>query len=138
MTSQEETIKTVKTFIKNNPYPKYEKVVEILISIPRAVPIANLKQEVFNMISEYGRDNHEWMKEIYENIMDEKVIKENGKKINNRGGQVAMVENYYVIVHILGDKTDELKMKHDEVVEILYPIKTQISQCWDGIGEWRH
>ena len=100
MTSQEETIKTVKTFIKNNPYPKYEKVVETLISIARAVPIANLKQEVFNMISEYGRENHEWMKEIYENIMDEKVIRENGKKINNRGGKVAMVENYYLIVNI--------------------------------------
>ena len=74
----------------------------------------------------------------YENIMDEKVIKDNGKQINSRGGKVAMVENYYVIVNILGDKTDELKMQHDEVVEILYPIKTQISECWHGIGEWRH
>ena len=49
-----------------------------------------------------------------------------------------MVENYYVIVNILGDKTEELKMKHDEVVETIYPIKTQISECWHGIGEWRH
>ena len=138
MSETEKTVKKVKSFIKNNPYPKYEEVIETLNSIARAVPIDNLKQEVFNMISEYGRENHKWMKEIYENIMDEEVIKENGKKINNRGGKVAMVENYYVIVNILGDKTDKLKMKHDEVVEILYPIKTQISECWHGIGDWKH
>ena len=138
MSETEKTVKKVKSFIKNNPYPKYEEIIETLNSIARAVPIDNLKQEVFNMISEYGRENHKWMKEIYENIMDEEVIKENGKKINNRGGKVAMVENYYVIVNILGDKTDKLKMKHDEVVEILYPIKTQISECWHGIGDWKH
>ena len=138
MSETEKTVKKVKSFIKNNPYPKYEEVIETLNSIARAVPIDNLKQEVFNMISEYGRENHKWMKEIYENIMDEEVIKENGKKINNRGGKVAMVENYYVIVYILGDKTDELKMKHDDVVEILYPIKTQVSECWHGIGDWKH
>ena len=138
MSETEKTVKKVKSFIKNNPYPKYEEVIETLNDMARAVPIDNLKQEVFNMLSEYGRENHKWMKEIYENIMDEKLIKENGKKINNRGGKVAMVENYYVIVNILGDKTEKLKMKHDEVVEILYPIKTQISECWNGIGEWKH
>ena len=138
MSETEKTVKKVKSFIKKNPYPKYEEVVETLVNIARKVPNDNLKQEVFNMISEYGRENHKLMKEIYENIMDEKVIKENGKKINSRGGKVAMVGNYYVIVNILGDKTDKLKMKHDDVVEILYPIKTQISECWHGVGEWRH
>ena len=138
MSETEKTVKKVKSFIKNNPYPKYEEVIETLNDMARAVPIDILKQEVFNMLSEYGRENHKWMKEIYENIMDEKLIKENGKKINNRGGKVAMVENYYVIVNILGDKTEKLKMKHDEVVEILYPIKTQISECWNGIGDWKH
>ena len=138
MSETEKTVKKVKSFIKNNPYPKYEEVIETLNDMARAVPIDILKQEVFNMLSEYGRENHKWMKEIYENILDEKLIKENGKKINNRGGKVAMIENYYVIVNILGDKTEKLKMKHDEVVEILYPIKTQISECWNGIGDWKH
>ena len=63
MSETEKTVKKVKSFIKNDPYPKYEEVVETLISIARPVPTANSKQEVFNMISEYGRENHEWMKE---------------------------------------------------------------------------
>ena len=61
MSETEKTFKKVKSFIKKNPYPKYEEVVETLINIARKVPNDNLKQEVFNMISEYGRENHKLM-----------------------------------------------------------------------------
>ena len=90
------------------------------------------------MLSEYGTPNHKWMKEIYEKIMNEQLIKQNGIKINNRGDKVAMVYTYQVLYHFFIYKIRKSKMKHDEAAEILYPIKTQSSQCWDGIGEWRH
>ena len=138
MSKIEDTITKVKWFINNNPYPKYEEVVEILISIAREANCEYSRKSAFNMISEYGRPNHDWMQEIYNNIMDEQIIKENGKKINDRGDKLAMVNNYYVLLHIIDYKIHKLEVKCDATVDILYPMKTQVSQCWDGIGEWRH
>ena len=53
--SQEEKqkdIKKMKKFIENNPYPKYESVMNII----------EKDKDYFNMFSEYGTPNHEWMK----------------------------------------------------------------------------
>ena len=109
---------------------------ELLLTHARKTKSEYARREVLNMISEYGRPNHEWVKEIYENIMDEKLIKENGQKINERGDKVAMVYNYEVLCYFLCYTTD-LKVKCNAVVDIYYPIKTQISECWHGIGEWK-
>ena len=138
MSKMENVIDKVKSFIKNNPYPNYEEVMELLITHARETKSEYARRETLNMISEYGRHNHEWMKEIYENIMDEKLIKENGEKINERGDKLAMVYNFDVLCYVLCYKTDRLKIKCNAVVDIYYPIKTQISECWHGIGEWRH
>ena len=101
MTKMENVIDKVKSFTKNNPYPKYEEVMELLLTHARETKSEYSRREILNMISEYGRPNHEWMKEIYENIMDEQLIKENGKKnINERGDKVAMVCNYDVFCAI--------------------------------------
>ena len=67
-----------------------------------------------------------------------KLIKENGEKIYNRGGALVMQSNYYTIIEILKDMFENKDMKHDERVEVLYPIKEQINDSWDGVGEWRH
>ena len=136
MSKVENVIDKVKSFVKNNPYPNYEEVMELLLTHARETKSAYARRETLNMISEYGKHNHEWMKEIYENIMDEKLIKENGKKINERGDKVAMVYNYDVLCYVLCCKTDKLKC--NAVVDIYYPIKTQISECWNGTGDWRH
>ena len=133
--------KIVKKFIKKNPYPEYNDVVKMLMKNFNEYRESDDKEfaiHYLNLFSEYGQPDHEWMKEIYENIMDEKLIKTNGEKIYNRGGALVMQSNYYTIIEILKDMFENKNMKHDERVEILYPIKEQISDCWNGVGEWRH
>ena len=49
-----------------------------------------------------------------------------------------MQSNYYTMIEILKDMLQNKDMKHDERIEIFYPIKEQINDCWDGVGEWRH
>ena len=133
--------KIIKQFINKNPYPEYNDVVKILMK--NFNEYLERDDEAFathyqDLLSEYGEPNHEWMKEIYENIMNEKLIKANGEKIYNRGGAIVMQTNYYTFIEILKDMFENKNMKHDERVEILYPIKEQISECWNGVGEWRH
>ena len=133
--------KIIKKFIKNNPYPEYNDIVKMLTKNFNEYRKSDDKVfaiHYLNLFNEYGQPNHEWMKEIYENIMNEKIIKANGEKIYKRGGALVMQSNYYTIVEILKDMFENKNMKHDERVEILYPIKEKISECWHGIGEWKH
>ena len=133
--------KIVKKFIQNNRYPEYNDIVKMLKKNFNKYRESDDKEfaiHYLNLFSEYGQPNHEWMKEIYENIMNRKLIKTNGEKIYNRGGALVMQSNYYTLIEILKDMFEDKGMKHDERVEILYPIKEKISECWNGVGEWRH
>ena len=75
---------------------------------------------------------------IYETILNEELIQTNGEKIYNRGGSLVMQANYYTFIEVLKDMIENTDMKHHERIEIFYPIKERINDCWDGVGEWRH
>ena len=133
--------KIIQKFIKKNPYPEYNDVTKMLkknFNEYRESDDREFGIHYLNLVSEYGQPNHKWMKEIYENRMNEKLLKANGEKMYNRGGALVMQSNYSTVIEILKDMLENKDMKNDERVEILYPIKTQISECWNGIGEWRH
>ena len=72
---RQKDVKKMKKFIENNPYPEYDKVIDII----RKDKI--FRKEFMDMSSEYGTHNHQWMKEIYENIMDKEIVKQNGEFI---------------------------------------------------------
>ena len=130
--------KFVKKFIKKNPYNEYNDVVKMLKKKFNEYRESDDKEfaiHYLNLFSDYGTPNHEWMKEIYENIMKEKLTKTNGEKIYKRGGAFVMQSNYYTIIEILKDMFENTDMKHDEPIEILYAIKEQINDCWDGVRE---
>ena len=121
--------KIVKKFIQNNTYPEYNDVVKMLTKNFNEYRERGDKEfaiHYLNLFSEYGQPNHEWMKEIYENITNEEIIKANGEKIYNRGGALVMQSNYYTIIEIMKDMFENKNMKHDERVEILYPIKEKL------------
>ena len=70
--------KIVKKFIKNNPYPEYNDIVKMLTKNFNECRESNDREfaiHYLNLFSEYGTPNDEWMKEIYENITDEKINK---------------------------------------------------------------
>ena len=60
----EQDRKIILRFIKDNPYPSYKQVVDIIKNDK------TMEEIYLDMIAEYGEQNHQWIKEIYENIME--------------------------------------------------------------------
>ena len=119
-------------FVIENPYPEYEEVIKI---------IKNEDHRMYlDMFAEYGMDNHKWMKDIYENILEKEIVRKNGDLINERGDKTAMVYNYYTILSVVNHflRKAKRKMKEDDIIFIQYNFKDIISSYWDGIGDWRH
>ena len=54
-------------FVIENPYPKYEEVIKIIKNEDHRMYV--------DMFAEYGKKNHKWMKEIYENILEKEIVK---------------------------------------------------------------
>ena len=119
-------------FVFENPYPKYEEIIKITKNEDHRMYV--------DMFAEYVKDNHKWMKEIYENILEKEIVKKNGELINERGDKTAMVHNYYTILSVVNHflRKAKHKMKEDDIMFIQYDFKDIISSYWDGIGDWRH
>ena len=75
---RQKDVKMMKKFIEKYPFPEYDKVVDIF----RWDKI--LGKDFMDMSSEFGTDNHQWMKGIYENIMDKGIVKQNGQFISKK------------------------------------------------------
>ena len=72
----EQDRKIILGFIKDNPYPSYKQVIEIIKNDK------TMEDIYLDMSAEYGEQNHQWIKETYENIMKEELVKHNGNSIN--------------------------------------------------------
>ena len=136
---EEKVIKKIKTFTKKNAYPSYEFVENMLLSKAKKWKDKGemeLKFHYLMMNSEYGHNNHNLMKEIYENIENEELIKRNGEKIYTRGGMQTMVYNSTAFIEIIIYLINEKAKTKFEQNELYYKMKLQLNECWDGIGEW--
>ena len=69
------------------------------------------------------------MKEMYENLTDEDIIKDCGKKLNRDGKFNAMIINHYILPGAIRKLNRE-----DSPVDGQMRI---IEFWWDGIGEWK-
>ena len=91
----EQDRKIILSFIKDNPYPSYEQVIEIIKN-------EKTMEDIYpDMFAEYGEQNHQWIKEIYENIVKEELVKHKGNSINERGGMTTLHFNYYTLISVL-------------------------------------
>ena len=119
----------LRKFVRNNPYPSYNFVANELI----------LKQEKnFDQFSEYGTPNHDWIKEIYENLFDDEIVKKNGQYIYERGDTKTLHHNHQTLLLVLNHLLDKQKsMSYDDKVLIFLNFKQIVSNRWDGIGRWR-
>ena len=119
----------IRMFIRKNPYPSYNFIIKELI----------LKNKEFDQFSEYGEPNHECMKEIYENILNDEIIKDNGKAIYERGGFYTLQCNYHTLIdvlrHLIYQNED---MDDNQRMVVFSNFKFIVSKRWEGIGEWRH
>ena len=131
----EQDRKIILRFVKDNPYPSYKQVVG---TIKNGRAIEGIYPDVF---AEYGEQNHQWIKEIYnnENIMKEELVKYNGNSIDERGGMTATQFNYYTLISVLRYLMQQrAAMKDYDVTLIWYNIRNILSSSWNNIGEWKH
>ena len=105
-------------------YPPYRAVCELL---------SRVKQ--INLYAEYSAVNHAYLKIIWDNIDDEHIIITIGENINHTGGYIALLASYYTLLHIMRPL---LNTNHEKYIQSWSDIKTSVSKCWDGVGEWRH
>ena len=129
---RQKDVKKMKQFIENNPYPEYDKVIDII----RKDKI--FRKEFMDMSSEYGTHNHQWMKEIYENIMDKEIVKQNGEFIYKRGNFFTMQMNYYTFIAVIKWFLQKSNMNENDKMFIHYNMKDLLSSYWNGVGEWRY
>ena len=129
----------IKKFVKKNPYPSYDFVGDMILSKAKKWKdegVMEFKFHYLMMNSEYGLNNHNLLKEIYENIEGEELVRRNGEEINNSGGYQAMAYNSYAFAEILKYLIGEKAKTKFEQNELYYKMKLQQENCWDGVGEW--
>ena len=119
---------TTNTFFRNNQYPTYDEVNNLLI-----------ESGSIELMSEYGQLNHRLLKLIWDNIDDKEVIINAGKSIDKRGGFTAMQGNFYTFIKVLQYMLKKNKDIYNdlELMKIGYMNKN-IEKYWDGIGNWKY
>ena len=136
---EDNVVKKIKAFVKKNPYPSYEFAENMLLSKAqewKGKGDMEFKLHYLMMNSEYGQNNHNAMKQIYENIEDEKLIKRIGETLFIVRGMPTMIYNPYVFIEVIKYLINENAKTKFEQNELYYKIKLQLNECWDGIGEW--
>ena len=135
----EKDVKKIKAFVKKNPYPSYEFVTDLILSKADKCKHRGdmeFKLHYLMMNSEYGYSNHNYMKEIYENIDDIELIKNNGDEIDTLGGIQSMSYNAFAFFEVLNYLIKEKAKTNFEKTELYYKMKRQLQTSWDGVGSW--
>ena len=137
---ESKTIEKIKKFVKKNPYPIYEVIRDLMLGkadVCKRKGDMEMKFHYLMMNSEYGYDNHKYMKEIYENIDDVELIKKNGTEIHKRGGIQAMEYNAFAFYEALIFLVHFDAKTNFEKNELRYKMKYQLQTAWDGVGDWK-
>ena len=137
----ETTIQKIKSFVKKNPYPSYKFVEDMILSKARKWKAENeveLSIHYIMIITKYRQNNHNLMKEIYENIDNVELIKNNGCKIFKLDDDdvEAMEYNSYAFVEVLKYLIGEKAKTKFEQTEMYHIMKLQLQKNWNGVGEW--
>ena len=103
---------------------------------PRREDVMRLIQRQPDLWAEYGLENHQCLRMIWNSINDADIIRRMGEEINERGGFQAMQANYYTLLEIFRNLyRDELD---DPNVLLAWDMmRTVINTVWNGVGEWR-
>ncbi len=115
-TSASEEDAAIQAYVKTHPFPSHAEMLKRMKKDP----------EVW---AEYGRPNHDAMKECYEHIVDTEVCKAAGQRIYARGGMQAMQMNYMALLKYAPFR--------DSSDPVLRNAPTYLNFAWSGIGPWK-
>ena len=121
----EQELNKIKDFIKRHPLPPVDENEEFWKDV-----INRFRDNSgFNLMAIYSFVRFDIMKEMYENLTDEDIIKDCGKKLNRDGKFKAIIINHYILSGAIRklNKEDSLVDGQMRIIEF----------WWDGIGEWK-
>ena len=114
-------------FIRENPFPDLNVFVKLMYEISKK------NSGSFVIISSY---DYRTLKKLYENIMDEDIVKECGRFLYSKDGMKDMLRCHNSFDEIIcynfnkgnNDKYDRIK---------ILSLSRLIEHWWDGIGNWK-
>ena len=122
---EEERQETI-DFIENNPFPDLNNFVKLMYQISKK------NNSSFVVIGSY---DYRILKQTYENILDEDIIKECGKFLYSKDGMKAMLKFHDFIDEIITYNFNKGNNEKYDRIKIL-SLPRLIEHWWDGIGEW--
>ena len=133
ITMEDKTLKK----IKKNPFPSYELVENMLLEKANKWNQQGgmkLKFHYLWMNSEYGKYNHKKLKEIYEDIENDELIKKNGNSINKHGTQTTLKYTHFAMCEILQHLIKDQNLNNANA--IYHGIKLRIENNWQEFQEF--
>ena len=113
-------------FIENNPFPDLNNFVKLMYQISKK------NNSSFVVIGSY---DYRILKQTYENILDEDIIKECGEFLYSKDGMKAMLKFHDFIDEIITYNFNKGNNEKYDRIKIL-SLPRLIEHWWDGIGEW--
>ena len=133
---EDKTLKKIKTFVKKNPFPSYEFIENMLLEKAKRWKQKGdmeLKLHYLMINSEYGKHKHNKLKEIYENIENDELIKKNGSDIVENGTPRTLHYNHFAMCEILQLLIKDKSL--NDANEIYHGIKLRIENNWNEFLE---
>ena len=121
----DDELNKIKDFVKRHPLPSVDENEEFWKDV-----INRFRDNSgLNLMTIYSFVRFDIMKEMYEHLTDEVIIKDCGKKLNRDGQFNAMIINHYILSGAIRKLNTE-----DSLVDGQMRI---IEFWWDGIGGWK-
>ena len=113
-------------FIKNNPFPNINDFVKLMYQISKK------SNGSFVVIGSY---DYRILKKMYENMMDEEIVKECGRFLYSKDGMKDMLRFHNLMDEIITYNFNKGKNDKYDKIKIL-SLPRLIEDWWDGIGDW--
>ena len=118
------------------PFPTYDELEHfVLYDVPARCVGRNLPTLMW--AAELCPNNHVLLKRIFDCRMDKTVVRKVGEEINKRGGMQAMVANFYIYCHFVGERLKDMNVVQKQWNKLHFDHAKLIEHLWDGVGQWR-
>ena len=120
MCDEEREVEMTKKFIYFNPFPSFDYVSTLILNMD------------MNLWAEYSEKHHNCLKNVYENINDEKIVKTNAEEIGNF---TALEAVFYIMLRVIREIITEDPI-NDYNGEAFYIIREKFKLHVEGVHGW--
>ena len=112
-------------FIKNNPFPDLDNFVQMVYRVCK-------KSDSVVAIGSYV---YRKLKKVYENVLDEHIVRECSKYLYSKDGMREMLRCHNLLGELIQYNYDNNDIEQYDRF-IMTSLPRLVEHYWDGIGEW--